>query len=435
VHVDDLEFEEALPLLSVAAEADPDGISRRRFVQGAVAASLGLALPLLRPRDAGAAESAAPLGAGEGVLVSVFLGGGNDGLNMLAPITGTARGHYERLRGGLAVPAGALAPVGDGWGLHPKMAALHRRFTAGQVALVQGTGLPLQDLSHFTAAAKIMQGNVSATSGTGWLGRFLDGLPDASGGLRGMAVGTSVPLSLVGAQSKATTVPPSGDMWGADRATPGQGALLDAVAALADRPTGFGRWGDAIAASGAQAIAHAETAAKAFRPDPGPGGPARDLLLAARLINLDLGARAIAVTIGGWDTHAGQAGVHEVLLQRLDAALEVFFANLRPDLRDRVAVLVQSEFGRRPQASASLGTDHGNVQPMVLIGEHVRGGVVGGAPDLGRLDDRGNPAPSVDFRSVYATVLERWLGADARQVLGQSLPQLDLFEAGPGHTP
>jgi uncharacterized protein (DUF1501 family) len=432
VHVDDLEFEEALPLLSVAAEADPEGLSRRRFVQGAVAASLGLSLPLLRARDAGAAESAARLGPGEGVLVSVFLGGGNDGLNMLAPISGAARGHYDRLRAGLAVPAASLLPVGDGWGLHPQMDALHRRFRAGQVALIQGTGLPVQDLSHFTAAGKVMQGNLSSTSGTGWLGRFLDGLPDSPGGLRGLSSSTSVPLSLVGARSKATTVPSSGDMWGADRAPAGQAALIDAVAALGAAPSGFGRWGDAVAASGAQAIAEARTMSQLFAPDPGPAGPARDLLLAARLINLDLGARAIAVTFGGWDTHAAQKGNHEALMQRLDDALDVFFANLQPAFRKRVAVLVQSEFGRRPQASASFGTDHGNPAPMLLLGENVVGGIAGSPPDLSRLDDRGNPAPTVDFRSVYATVLERWLGADARQVLGQNLAQLGLFRAPPG---
>jgi uncharacterized protein (DUF1501 family) len=431
---DHLEFEEALPLLSVAAGAgDPMALSRRRFLQGALAASAGLTLPLLRPGDAHAAELGRPLGPDEGVLVSVFLGGGNDGLNTVAPISGPARGHYEDLRSSIAIPAGDLLPLAGGWGLHPKLGRLHQRYRQGNVAVIQGTGLPAPDLSHFTSTAKVMQGRVGDQDGTGWLGRFVDGLPDGDSGMRSLSVGTSVPMTLVGRRARTTSVPTDGDMWGADRSDPGEVLLMEAVERFADSPTNLSAWGDRVASIGKAAIDDATTLTKVFQGGAGPVGMAHDLLLAARLINLDLGARAISVTIGGFDTHTTQVAQQQALLQKLDAALEVFFANLAPRFARRTAVLVQSEFGRRPHANGALGTDHGTAAPMILIGENVAGGVHAAAPDLGRLDDRGHLVPTVDFRAVYAQVLQQWLGGDADRVLGATYRGLDpLFTTRPG---
>jgi uncharacterized protein (DUF1501 family) len=434
VRTDHLEFEEALPLLSVAAEADPGGLSRRRFLQGALAAAAGAALPVLRPRDAAAAELATPLGPTEGVLVSVFLGGGNDGLNTVAPISGPARARYQQHRASIAVPAGALRSLGDGWGLHPKLPRLHRRFQHGRAAVIQGVGYPEPDLSHFTAMAKAMQGRVGGQDGTGWLGRFVDGLPDGDSGMRSLTVGSSVPMTLVGRRARSTSVPSGGAMWGADRSDPKERPLFAAIEQLGSGSTGLGVWGDRVAAVGRDALADAGTLSRAFRPDLGTGtGLGRDLLLAARLINLDLGARVLSVSMGGFDTHTTEPAAHEALLGTLDAALELFFANLAPRFQRRTAVLVQSEFGRRPHANGALGTDHGTAAPMLLLGENVRGGVHGQAPDLGRLDDRGNLVPTVDFRAVYAELVGPWLGGDPKEVVGGGFASLgSLFAAGPG---
>jgi uncharacterized protein (DUF1501 family) len=435
VRYDDLEFEEALPLLSAApGRSDPMALSRRRFLQGALAAAgTGVAVPFLRPHDADAAELGTPLRPDEGVVVSVFLGGGNDGLNTVAPISGPARDEYERLRGSVGIPAGRLLPLSGGWGLHPELAGLHRRFHRGRAAVVQGTGLPVADLSHFTAMAKAMQGRVAGEDGTGWLGRFVDGLADGDSGLRALSVGTSVPMTLNGRRARATSVPSTGQMYGSDRRDEGENLVFDAIEAFAARPTELGPWGDRVAATGRAALADATTMVAAFDGGAGKPGLAHDLLLAARLINLDLGARVICVTTGGFDTHTTQSATHETLLGRLDAALEVFFANLQPAFQRRTAVLVQSEFGRRPHANGALGTDHGTAAPMLLLGENIRGGVHAEAPDLRRLDDRGNLAPTVDYRAVYAQILQRWLAGDPKQVLGGSFGGLDLFAAGPGH--
>jgi uncharacterized protein (DUF1501 family) len=427
--VDDLEFEDSLARLSIDPVAhDPRTISRRRFIGGTLAmAGAATVLPAWRWRDA---EAASGLGANEGVLVVVFLGGGNDGLNTVVPLRGSHRAAYEGLRGGLAVPAAELLSIGGDFGLHPSLGGLHGLHGQGRLAVVHGVGLSEPDLSHFTATATTMQGGV-ASGGSGWLGRYLDGLPGWDGGMRGMAVSTRVPLHLVGTRAKVTAVPPTGDIWGADRSDPMEAALIDAVREMGGAPTGLGPWGDAVAANGGDAVAMAQQVDRLRQPDTGRTGLRRDLTLAARLINADLGARVVGVTLGGWDTHLNQAGAHAMLLGELDQAISDFYATLSPMFRGRVAMLVQSEFGRRPKVNVSNGTDHGRASVALVIGDRVRGGHHGAPPALDRLDERGNVAPTVDVRSVYAGLLSGWLGADDREVLGGSFEAPALFASAP----
>ncbi|HEV7887592.1 MAG TPA: DUF1501 domain-containing protein [Acidimicrobiales bacterium] len=428
--MDDLEFDEALPLLSVPAEVhDPRTLSRRRFIQGALLAGAATALPVIRGTDR--AGAASPVGAGDGILVVAFLGGGNDGLNTLVPQSGPARARYDQIRPAVSVPAASLLPVGGGWGLHPSLGALQARYRRGQVALVQGAGIAEPDLSHFTATARTMRGSFNGAA-SGWLGRYLDELPDWDSGMRAMAVASSVPLYLVGARAKVTAIPSHGSLWGADRSDPQEALLMDAVSQLGSQPSGLGRWGDALAANGRDAVRQAQVVDRIVQPSPGAPGLPLDLTLAARLVNADLGTRVVGVTLKGWDTHYAQAGLHAQLLAELDFAIEQFFATLANAYRSRVTLLVQSEFGRRPEQNGSLGTDHGTANLMILAGQNVRGGLHAAAPSLDRLDGRGNLVPSVDHRSVYGSVLERWLGADGRQVLGGSFEHLDLFAAPPG---
>jgi uncharacterized protein (DUF1501 family) len=428
--VDDLEFEEALALLSLAPEAhDPLTLSRRRFIQGALVAGAATVLPAIRGTDR--AGAATPVGAGDGILVVAYLGGGNDGLNTLIPTGGAVRRRYDQIRPAVSVPASALLPVGGGWGLHPSLPRLQARYRRGQVALVQGAGMPEPDLSHFTATAKTMRGSFSGAS-SGWIGRYLDGLSEWDSGMRGMAVSSTVPLYMVGSRAKVTAVPSDGAVWGADRSDPHEVLLMDALTQLGTMPSGLGRWGDALVANGRDAMRQAQVVNSIVQPSPGAPGLAKDLTLAARLINANLGARVIGVTLKGFDTHYAQYNIHAQLLSQLDFAIEQFFASLRGAYRNRVTLLVQTEFGRRPEQNGSLGTDHGTANLMVLAGQNVRGGLHSLAPSLDRFDARGNLVPTVDYRSVYGSVLERWLGADGRQLLGGPFEHLDLFAAPPG---
>jgi uncharacterized protein (DUF1501 family) len=400
---------------------DRAGMSRRRFLQAAV---MGVGASAVLPTwfaDAAAAAGAAPAAPGDGILVVMVLAGGNDALNTLVPMSGPDRTRYEQLRGVIGIPSNALYGVGQSYGFHPSLANLHARFKHGDVAVVRGTGVAHGDLSHFTSMAQVMSGSFDHPNGTGWLGRYLDRLPNPETGLRAVAVSATVPMQMNGERAAVTALPSYGGLWGADRANKTERAVLDAVSAMGSAPTGLGPWGDRIARSWVDTIAEALP----------PVGPARDLEIAARVINADVGTRVVSVVMGGFDTHASQVPLQAELLGQLDRSIEAFFARLTPANRRRTSMVVVSEFGRNPVANGSLGTDHGTAGHMFVIGQGVRGGLYGDQPPLDRLDPRGSLLSTTDFRSVYATVLERWLAADSAAILQGRVPQHDLFKASP----
>jgi uncharacterized protein (DUF1501 family) len=158
----------------------------------------------------------------------------------------------------------------------------------------------------------------------------------------------------------------------------------------------------------------------------------RQLTLAARLINTNLGIRVFNTSIGGFDNHSDEPGAHALNLADLDAAIDAFFANLAPTWRNRVTLMTFSEFGRRPEENDTIGTDHGTAAPLFVVGSRVKGGVYGAPSPTTQLDAHGNLKYHTDFRSVYATVLDTWLNADSKQVLGAQFPNLGFFDGGPG---
>ena len=150
--------------------------------------------------------------------------------------------------------------------------------------------------------------------------------------------------------------------------------------------------------------------------------------MAADILNLNVGTQIVHAGLPGFDTHDRQTGTHEFLLKELDIAIGNFFANLLPSVRENTAVLIFSEFGRRVSQNES-GTDHGTAGLVMLVGDRVRGGLHGVQPSLRRLDSRGDLRHEVDFRSIYASVISQWLGADPEEILGRDFGQLLLFES------
>src|SRR5205085_4084948 len=195
----DLEFEDIYDAL--ARPETPAGWTRRRFLQAALAgAGAAMAAPYINMAEA---FGAAPLGRNDGILVVITLGGGNDSLNMVVP---TGNSTYYAKRPTIAISQDAALPLTAGLGLHPKLPGIKQLFDAGQVAVVQGVGVPNPDLSHFTSMATWMKGSSDGGPATsGWLGRYLDGLDNAD--LRGAAIGTSCPLHMAGERTQATAVP------------------------------------------------------------------------------------------------------------------------------------------------------------------------------------------------------------------------------------
>ncbi|HEV7721565.1 MAG TPA: DUF1501 domain-containing protein, partial [Iamia sp.] len=425
----DLEYEEIQEILSLPAAAIAGQVARRRFLQGALAA--GAATTLLPSWMDRMAAAATPIGATDGVLVILQLGGGNDGMSMVVPTSSHAdHGRYRTARGSLAVTAPLT--LADGLGLHPRLPKLKARYDAGKVAVVRGVGQTTADYSHFSSTATWMAGTTGSSRTTGWLGRWLDGVPESAGGLRAVQVGPSVPLHLRGATSVVTAMDRDGSLYGADQREPWQKPVYDAIKAMGNGTTGKGRLSDLVADVDADAMALATRLAPVYSPALPSGGLVPDLTLAARLINADLGLRVLSAAHGSYDLHDGLGWAYPNLLTSLDDAIEAFFATLKPALRDQVTLMTFSEFGRTVRANGSGGTDHGTASPQLVIGDNVKGGLYGAQPLLSDLTGSGDLEVHVDLRSYYASVVDGWLAGGSGTILGGTYEDLKLFRATPG---
>jgi len=412
-------------------DTGPGALTRRRFLQaGLVGAGAVLLESTWASRFAGLAEAATPLAPGQGVLVVILLGGGNDGFNMVVPASDSA---YYAARNNVAVPASSVLPIDEGFGLHPSLPRLATRYHAGHVACVMGVGYPNPDLSHFTSMANWMSG-VPGGSGaemSGWLGRWLDtaGNPD---GLTAVAIDDTVPLHMIGTTTAATALPTSLDSaFGAKAEDKSDPPMFAAVSQFGSGATGLGPWGDALARNGAATIQLGAQVSPLYSPALPTADLSTQLALAARLVNANLGIRVLAVEWNGdFDVHSDEVGRYPDLMKSLDDGIDTFYSTLAPSWSGAVTLMTFSEFGRRMKANDS-GTDHGTASTMLVIGDQVKGGIAGAPPSLSKLDNTGNVVMTTDFRSVYATVLADWLQGDPEKVLGGAFPTLPLFSGTP----
>ena len=435
-------------------------VTRRRFLTGIGAATgvvvAGRVLDLWTPA-AGASTRGAPspvLGSGRSgrSLVVVELGGGNDGLNTVVPHADPV---YRTLRPTLAI----TDPIDlDGQiGFDPRLAKLAARYQAGQVAIVEGIGYPNPDLSHFASMAVWWSGDPQQATGTGWLGRYLDGTVGFDDPLAGIVIGTGPSPALLGEHSFATTIAdatglqPHLPAWidrpddlveawskfapahASTRTLVGQ--VEHAVRLTADARTRLDR--DLAGVTTAPPTPTAPTptapaprgqAAPNQAADAGDAAVVADLTLAAELVASDDPPRIVYVaTFGDFDTHQGEAQRHQLLMQQLDAGVDAFFTRLESaGAADRAVLMTTSEFGRRPAENGS-GTDHGTAAAHLVVGHGVKGGRYGEPPSLSQLDANGNPVMTVDFRAYFATMLAGWLGVDAEPVVGPGFTPIPLF--------
>ncbi|MBX3312722.1 MAG: DUF1501 domain-containing protein [Actinobacteria bacterium] len=419
----DPEFEEIRDALNLPV--DEHAFGRRTFFKAALAAGGASALTFGPLAKVAAAESE-PLDSGDTILVIVQLGGGNDGLNMVGPFADPA---YAALRPKTSVAAGSHALGAGSLSFHPGLPKLAARYGAGKVAVVQGVGNPDLDHSHFSSMSTWMAGTTGTSRMNGWLGRYLDTLPDADRGFRCASVDGTIPLHLVGDRSQVSAI---GEQlpFGAERDNGAKLALYDGLRAFGAQSTGLGPIADAIATMDRDSIDLSREFARMGTPSTEGQSLTRQLCTAARIINLNVGTRVLNATLASFDTHRNQGWTHNFLLSDLDEAVDVFYRTLDPKWADQVVIMTFSEFGRRAGDNGS-GTDHGTSAPLLVIGDRVRGGLHGQYPSLVDLDERGDLAVTTDFRSVYASVLARWLGGDPGTLLGGSYPELDLFASDP----
>ena len=395
-------------------------LTRRSFLGTSVTALGGLAMGPAWPAPTARTRSNALR-----CLVVIELRGGLDGLAALQPI---GDGRLRRVRPTLALPDSQLHAIEGDCGLHPRLVQIAARFDEGLVGLWRGVGHDQPNLSHFESRDYWDEGRVSEVrSGTGWLGAYGEELP--ADPLSMLAIGDgALPGALRGAIRRPPAVRSLGGL--SFRGPSGRGGALAAarVAALEKLLSVSG--GDPEREFLARAALETADAGRrlgaAEKSRPQGDWPrtmlGADLAAVAAVIDAQLPTRVLHVVQNGYDTHADQQRTLERLLGELDAALGAFLQHLESIGRlDDVLVMTSSEFGRRVAESGdggSAGSDHGTANLLLFAGGKVRAGLFGAPPDLGRLDLTGNLTASIDFRRVYAGVLEQWLGADARRVLG-----------------
>ncbi len=389
--------------------------TRRDFLRTSSLLALAPAVPGFLARTA---RAATPQRDGR-VLVVIQLDGGNDGINTVVPFKDEG---YAKHRKALRLPRERLVKVNDAVGLHPALRDFGKLLEAGKLAVVQGVGYPNPNRSHFRSMAIWHTARLDAEeqAGLGWLGRGLDQTPGASSLLVGAG---PPPVALRGRRAVASAVERIEDFTLAAGADPRKALTREEPA---DDLAAF------VRRSMLDAYATADRLKEVGREDgaryPGTGLAGR-LRLIARLLKTGVGARVFYTTQGSYDTHSAQLNTHANLLFELAGAVRAFLDDLTAArLADRVAVLCFSEFGRRVQENGSSGTDHGTAGPVFLAGPGVKGGLVGRTPSMTDLE-AGDLKMGLDFRRVYASVLEDWLALPAQAALAGAFERLPLFRA------
>ncbi|QDU70188.1 DUF1501 domain-containing protein [Mucisphaera calidilacus] len=413
--------------------------TRREFLQGSLAlmSTLGTVPGFLAHASAAPNTAAArgALTAGR-TLVIIQLSGGNDGLNTVVP---AGMDDYYRQRGGLAIPAGEVLTLDDrvGIGLHPALRPIQEMYLEGQATVVQGVGYPNPNRSHFASMDVWHAGDSRAADGhrgVGWIGRAFDqelrrGRSDS---LSCVTIGEEAPMATQGREAKPVSFTRA-DLfsWSGkdlhDQVASAYDGLHEGLApASNDDPVDFvfRTALDARAASTRVRRAVARDSQTDF-PNNGLG---RQLRAVSSMIAAELPTRIYYVALGGFDTHANQAGTHNRLLDQLATSVRAFYRELEAiGQSERVVTMAFSEFGRRVKGNGSNGTDHGTAGPVLLFGPKVRAGLIGSHPSLTDLDN-GDLKFRVDFRSIYSALLDDWLGLDARAALGQRFRSAPVLE-------
>jgi uncharacterized protein (DUF1501 family) len=368
-------------------------------------------------------------------LVVLQLSGGHDGLNAIIPY---ADGLYHQLRPQIGIPSDKVLHLDDQVGLHPNLTAFKQLYDQGQLAILQGVGYPNPNRSHFRSMEIWQTARPDGPApDQGWLGAFMSEIYKVGDSpFECVNFGPSVPQALRTPQAPiAALQDTSSFQFLVDRRLPSmKDPLLKTFGQMATRPAQktpavelVARNWDA-ATTGVAALTSVSEKYQARAQYPGnPLG--KTLQQVAQMLTSDLGTRVVYLQLGGFDTHANEKPQHAGLMTQLADSLAAFQADLDSHgLADRVLTLSFSEFGRRVKENGSQGTDHGAAGPMFVVGKSVRGGLYGDHPRLNDLDD-GDLKYAIDFRSVYATVLENWFSASAPEVLGANFEKLNFLAA------
>ncbi len=396
-------------------------------------------MALANPGDSSRTQQ--PSGKDGKILVVVQLGGGNDGLSTVIPYGDDV---YYQARSNISHPADQILKINDYVGLHPDLAPIKALFDAGDMAIVQGVGYPNPNRSHFRSMDIWQSAQPEREQPTsGWLGRYFDNTCPGCDPHVGISMGETLPLAMQGEKVLPISFerPDSYRYNGRDKDHYLQLNHVDMGASLNDPAPAPGKIVlteqtqlDFLHRTAMDAQLSSQDILKATREHSSPatypaGEFGNGLRTIAAMIAGGLPTRVYYATLTGFDTHAAQIGRHDALMKQLAAGLSAFWQDLKQQKNDqRVMVMTFSEFGRRVQQNASNGTDHGAAAPMFVMGHGIQQGLVGQHPSLSDLD-QGDLKYQIDFRSVYASVLQNWLQTPSKPILGDQFPLLPLVRA------
>jgi uncharacterized protein (DUF1501 family) len=404
---------------------------------GSTLLACGTTVPTFLARSAFALADGPKREAGGPILVVIQLDGGNDGLNTVVP---HGDDMYHRSRPRLALKAKDLKPIDEHIGLHPSLEGIAKLRADGRLAIVQSVGYPNPNRSHFESMAIWQTARLHpGQEEPGWLARAVDlGMNGQGGDAPGLHIAAgALPQALRGGKHFVPSLATADQLRRRMGVAEADGAL-DQRSAL-DRIAIHGTSGENpllqfVARNTVSSYATSARLDAVFRDREGADEAdsyalTRRLRMIARMIKAGLATSIYYTQLGGFDTHAEQLNQHSARLNELSRSVGSFLVDIdRSGDGDRVVVLIFSEFGRRLRENASGGTDHGTAAPVFLIGHRVQGGLQGPYPDLAHLKDD-DPQHAIDFRRIYATVLDRWLKLPADATLEAPFEPMPLFRA------
>ena len=385
------------------------------------------------------------------ILVVLQLAGGNDGLNTVIPL---GNDEYRKSRPTIGVPEASILKLDPQTGLHPSLSGLASAYQEGHLAVVQGVGYPNPNRSHFRSTeiwATAVDSNKS--SNTGWIGRYFDNACSGCDASVGIAMASQMPQALTASVPKGVLYQGGGGGGKKKNKKSGGGQAQPDGSMMMEEDDDAGQAGGSIgmlngpgnlgklsaldflertemdAKVSQQEIAQASSKAKNSVPYPSTR-LGQNFAMVSRLIAGGMPTRIYYLSLGGFDTHTQQAGAHERLLKEMGDAVAAFLSDLKAQGNlGRVSLMTFSEFGRRVKENASGGTDHGAAAPMFLAGGGIKSGLLGQMPSLASQDlFDGDVKYNTDFRSVYATVLEKHLGVKSAGILRTQFPLLAAYE-------
>ncbi len=401
-------------------------------LRGSAAAVAGWGiLPSFLMKTALLAKESPTIGESRRILVIVQLSGGNDGLNTVIPF---ADDQYYKARPTLAVPRSQVLGLNQDVGLSPELAPFKELYDEGALSVIQNVGYKNPNRSHFasmdiwhTASMDPVRANT-----TGWIGRLLDRSWTSSPSNDPLVLhfdNEPLPLAL---SAMHQVVPSMGDLSSFRVSSEHFNLMQNILSQMKAKEKKNAQDLDYIRKISAQAATQAETLDSILKKSKStveyPGSElGKHLQQMAALIGGGFKTRIYYTSVSGFDTHSNQAGLHSSLLRNLGQAIGAFQRDLAArGCEKEVILMTLSEFGRRIEENNSRGTDHGTAAPLFIAGAPVKPGVLGGKPDLEKTRE-GDLIHRIDFRQVYASVLESWLEVPSKGLLGGEYAKLPIL--------